>query len=110
MRSRRQFVGISSLALALIGCGGDDGTGGECSGIGATSTVEDGHSHDVCVPASDLGSTSRVALLYTTSSNEGHAHQITLSPEQLETLTAGGVVEVTTTVESGHVHDFTLTE
>ena len=113
MPSRREFVRLSSLALALpcglsCGSGEDDRPAGSCSGVGATSTVVEGHSHEICVPASDLESGISVALLYTTSTDQGHTHQITLSREQLESLTNAGTIEVTSTVAFGHRHAFTL--
>jgi len=109
--TRRKFTLISSLAalLGAVGCGGDDNTLAGCDGVGAVSDVVDGHSHTVCVPASDLARMPSVSILYTTSTAQGHTHQITLSPEQISTLASGGTVaDVTSTVDAGHSHTFTL--
>jgi hypothetical protein len=109
--TRRKFTLISSLAalLGAVGCGGSDDTLAGCDGVGAVSDVVEGHSHTVCVPASNLAGMPTVPILYTTSTAEGHTHQITLSPEQNSTLASGGTVaDVVSTMDSGHSHTFTL--
>jgi hypothetical protein len=105
--TRRKFTLILSL-LALAACGSDEDTLAGCDGVGAVSSVNDGHSHTVCVPAADLARRPTVSILYTTSLVMGHTHQITLTPEQIATLAEAGTVEVITTVDAGHSHTFTL--
>jgi hypothetical protein len=109
--TRRKFAVVSSLTLlpVTLACGSsDDDTLEGCDGAGAVSTVDDGHSHTVCIPASDMARMPTVPLLYTTSTADGHTHQLTLSPEQIATLAGSGTVEVTTTVDAGHQHGVTL--
>lgn len=106
MRVARTLVALALVAIG--GCGDDDGEA--CDGPFAETDVEQGHAHTVCVSASSLVNRARIAQLYTTSRNEGHEHQITLSVEQLDLLANGGTVTVTTTTVRGHAHSVTLTD
>ena len=127
MLNRREFMtsaGTGLVALLLTplfnACGSDSGSGtststgtttpppGGCDGAGETSTVNSGHTHTLCVPASDLTTPPAAGATYTTSINDGHDHAVTLSQDQLSTVASGGSVSVTTTTVSGHTHDFSV--
>ncbi|HEX6765912.1 MAG TPA: hypothetical protein VF103_10555 [Polyangiaceae bacterium] len=112
MISRRQFVGdtvVFVLIPVVAGCGNDDGKdAAKCDGIGGTSSVDQGHSHTVCVASSDLMNPPTDGARFTTSNNSGHTHEIELSAEQLTELAGGGSVMVTATVVQGHSHTFML--
>ena len=115
MISRRQFVGdtmVFVLIPVVTGCGEeDDGHDGvDCDGAGATSSVDDGHSHTVCVAASDLMSPPSGGTRYTTSSDSGHTHEIELSSSQLTEIAGGGDVTITTSIVQAHSHTFLLKE
>ena len=43
-----------------------------------------------------------------TSSSDGHSHHVLLSEAELFTVTNGGSVTVTTTLEQGHTHDVSV--
>ena len=95
-------------AIYLVGCGGDSTvTPSATADIKSTSTVSNGHSHDVNIPSSDqLKATTTV---YTSTNVSAHDHQVTLTGTQLATLGNAGTVTVTSTssaVTGVHTHDF----
>jgi hypothetical protein len=135
MVTRREFLrgsaGVVSTATVtllvtrLIGCGTtDNGTATStgttlpaCDGVGATSGVTLGHTHDVCVAASDLTSPQAAGMTYTTTPSVlnglAHTHTISLTQAQLQAIQAGQTVMVesstpsTAAIES-HTHSFVL--
>jgi hypothetical protein len=123
MISRRQFtitLVLTPIASWLAGCGdGGDGSGNDgpisdtsptiaCDGVGAKSSLADGHAHDLCVPTSDLSSPPSDGATYTTTTEDGHTHGVTLDAAQLAAVNRGEVVRVTTTAVDGHVHTYSL--
>jgi hypothetical protein len=127
MISRRQFtitLVLTPVASWLAACGGGDGYGGSgsardgttsdtsptiaCDGVGAKSSLVEGHAHDLCVPANDLSSPPGGGATYTTTTEDGHTHQVTLDAAQLAAVGRGEVVRVTTTTTEGHVHTYSL--
>ena len=97
-------------ALYLVGCGNSSPSSPSATAdIQSTSSVSNGHSHTVGVPASDQ--MKAVAVVYTSSNVLAHDHQVTLSATQMTTLASGGSVTVTSTnstVTGNHSHDFTF--
>jgi hypothetical protein len=124
MVTRREFT--ITLVLTPIAawfgsnCGGSDGYGGgdgttsntsptlPCDGLGARSSLTEGHVHDLCVPAADLSSPPAGGKTYDTSSEDGHMHRVTLDAAQLAAVNRGEVVRVTTSTEDGHAHAYSL--
>jgi hypothetical protein len=124
MVTRRQFtitLMLTPIASWLsAACGGSE-EGGEadgivastnptvgCDGLGTTSSLADGHTHDLCVPADDLASPPANGATYTTTNDDGHTHRVTLDMAQLGALGRGEVVRVSTTLDDGHVHAYAL--
>jgi len=97
-------------AAYLIRCGGDSGTSPSgVADVQAASTVVNGHTHTVNVPASDQLHPANTT--YTSSTDSGHNHMVTLSAGQLQTIASGGSVTVTSTtstVTGRHSHAFTF--
>lgn len=79
-----------------------------CDGVAARSSSEAGHTHDVCVPQSDLKNPPADGATYTTTTDDGHSHTIFLAAPQLSEIDRGEIVRVTTSNAAGHVHSFTL--
>jgi hypothetical protein len=79
-----------------------------CDGVGAESTVENGHTHDVCVPARHLSSPPSEGATYTTTTNDEHVHEVKLDAAQLGAIGRGELVRVTTTTVEQHVHVYSL--
>lgn len=96
-------------ALCLIGCGSSTTSPSAVAEISSTSTVENGHSHSVGVPASNQLHPANTT--YTSSTSFAHEHVVTLTAGQLSTLASGGSVTVTSTVSTvtgTHQHNFTF--
>jgi hypothetical protein len=115
MLTRRTFMvgsGITFMLLPLAACSQqearDGGKMSECTGVEGLSSQTGDHRHTVCIPAEDLETPPELGQTYMTSVNNGHSHQIELTRGQLGTLSRGGRVEVTTTIERGHTHSFAL--
>jgi hypothetical protein len=111
MLTRRRFVTdtvILTLVPVVVGCGDDEQDPSDCDGAGATSSVDGGHSHTVCVASADLMNPPTAGARYTTSSDDGHTHEIELSADQLTQIAGGSEVTVMATVVDGHGHTFSL--
>jgi hypothetical protein len=121
MLTRSQFMHSSAAAtllLAFIGCTNDGtipvATGTEtnptiaCDGVGARSSVVDGHAHDVCVPQNDLKNPPKDGATYTTTNELGHTHTIFIDAPKLSEIDRGEIVRIETSKELGHVHTFAL--
>ena len=124
MLNRREFLttaagGVVTLLVTLVisACGSDASSGTSsttnsttpgCDGAGETSTVSLGHTHALCVPASDLDSPPASGAKYLTSNTEGHQHMVTLTQAWLMAVAGGAKVMVTTSTMDGHTHDFTV--
>lgn len=123
MIGRRQFtvtLVLTPLAAWLASCGGSDGDGSDdgttattnptipCDGLGARSSLDFGHAHELCVPARDLTSPPAGGATYTTTTDDGHTHRVTLDAVQLGSVQRGDVIRVTTSSDAGHVHTYLL--
>lgn len=124
MLNRREFLataagGVVTLLLTPVisACGSDsssatssttNSTTPGCDGANETSTVSLGHTHSLCVPASDLDSPPAAGATYLTSITEGHQHMVTLTQAWLMAVASGVKVMVTTSTMDGHTHDFTV--
>jgi len=78
------------------------------SNITKSSSLDQGHTHQVTIPASDMNQPGAVRT-YTTTSNSGHTHEITLTQLQLLELSECDSVTVDTNPDgTGHAHSFIL--
>ena len=96
-------------ALYMVGCGSSPTNPSAVADVASDSTVVNGHSHSVNVPASDqLHPTDTT---YPSSPSVNHVHTGTLTTNQVSTLASGGSVTVTSSasaVTGNHQHDFTF--
>jgi hypothetical protein len=96
-------------ALYVIGCGGSSTSPSAVADVQSTSTVVNSHTHTENVPASDQ--LHPATTTYTSSTDSGHNHMVTLTDSQLSMIASGGAVTVTSTssaVTGAHTHDFTF--
>lgn len=112
MQNRRGFLAQATVTLLLIplsqlGCG-TESSSGSCDGAASTSSEAQGHTHSICLAASELTSPPAGGVTITSSSAAGHTHSVTLSQAQLTTIAAGQSVTVTSSSSSGHSHDFSI--
>jgi len=91
-----------------------DAAGNACAGTDPQSTLNEGHTHSVCVPTSDMTSPPAAGATYTSSNEGNHTHTITLTATQLASIQAGHSVTVTSTSDvdpithAAHTHDWTI--
>ena len=93
----------------VLGCGSSSTAPSTVADISVTSTVVNGHSHTLTIPAGDQ--LHPADTTYTTSTTLAHSHTVALSASQLASIAAGGTVTVTSsvsTVTGTHTHDFTI--
>lgn len=124
MLNRREFLATAAggfvtllLTPVISACGSDSSSGTSsttssttpgCDGALETSTASLGHTHSLCVPASDLDSPPAAGATYLTTSTEGHQHLVTLTQAWLMAVAGGAKVMVTSSRMDGHTHDFTV--
>jgi hypothetical protein len=106
-----RFVAVVVLAGALLslGCSSSTTSPSAVADISVTSTVVNGHSHTVTIPAGDQ--LHPADTMYTSSTSLGHSHTVTLTASQLSTIASGASITVTSsvsTVTGTHTHDFTF--
>ncbi len=110
MRFSRQLFLIALVGVWFaIGCSSSTTSPSAVADITVTSTVVNGHSHTVTIPASDQ--LHAADTLYTSSTSLNHQHTVTLTASQLSTIAGGGSVTVTSSVSTmtgTHSHDFTF--
>ena len=113
--TRREFLSKSTVLLLLVpvACSSStsnsstvDQDASACNGVFETSTVTNNHQHTLCVPTADLTNPPPAGMTYTTSTNAGHNHTVSLTQQQLQSINAGGAVTVTSS--SPFAHDFTI--
>jgi hypothetical protein len=71
--------------------------------------VEDRHAHDITIKAADLEAGNGVT--YTSSAVSEHSHTVTLTPEIISDLNAGGTLTVSSNPDAtGHTHEWAIRE
>ena len=73
-----------------------------------TSNTVDEHSHTFGLDASALAMPPTDGVTGSTSSDSGHTHAVSISSEQLQNVSTGESVKITTQSASGHTHVFTF--
>lgn len=99
---RTYVLGLAALPL-VIQCGlfSDDVTDRSY-----TSTNVSGHSHNLLIPASVIGSPSANGYTGITTEVSSHSHEIDLNQSDLQNIGARIPFSATTTNEDGHEHEF----
>jgi hypothetical protein len=100
---------IVAGAVYLIACGSSTTSPSTVADVSSTSTNVNGHTHAANVPASDQ--LHPADTTYTSSTDAGHNHLVTLTASQLSTIASGGSVTVTSAasaVTGSHTHSFTF--
>lgn len=74
-----------------------------------TSSTDSGHSHTVTMSQSEVNSPPAGGISRQTSSSSGHTHVFSMAQAQMMMMMqGGGAVSVTTSVDSGHSHTFSM--
>lgn len=112
--NRRQFlvrIGGTLVAvpfvLQAVGCDEDDpAQPQQTDRFGIPSSTNSGHSHRITFMCSDL---SLGTLTYTSSTDGGHFHSLTLTLPQVQSIAAGqSVGPVFSSTADGHDHTWTI--
>ena len=117
--TRRELLSKSTVLLLLVPVAACSSTPASsvvetpddpssCAGVFEISTVDNNHNHSLCVPTTDLTSPPANGMIYTTSTDEGHEHTVTLTQTQLQTINSGMAVTVTTNPPVAFPHQFTI--
>ncbi|UCE40391.1 MAG: hypothetical protein JSV17_13135 [Candidatus Aminicenantes bacterium] len=73
-----------------------------------TSTSNSGHTHRITINRSDIENPPAAGITRQTSSASGHTHNFTMSQAQLQSVNSGNSVDITDSVSSGHSHQYTI--
>jgi len=74
------------------------------AGVG---NITGNHGHTLTILKADLDLTVSKTYNLAAATTDGHIHSVTFTPAQLASMKAGGSVTVTTTTNVGHAHDVT---
>ena len=125
MLNRRELLAQGTTILLLVpfvsACSSSnssstaDAAGASCSGIDSTSTLNESHTHDICVQTTDLTTPPAAGVTYTSTNVGGHTHTLMLTQAQLTSIQAGtpvGPVTSSSAVDAidgvAHTHDWTI--
>ena len=73
-----------------------------------TSTSNSGHTHRITLNRSDIENPPAAGITRQTSSGSGHTHSFSMSQAQLQSVNNGNSVNITDSVSSGHSHTYTI--
>jgi hypothetical protein len=115
--TRKEFLGTmigAAGAVALTGCGGDDGGGTDssvqrnCAMNGTNVTIEANHGHVLMVTSADVA--AGADKTYDIMGTALHTHMVTVTAADFAKLqsNANASVMVTSTVGSAHTHLVTI--
>jgi hypothetical protein len=123
MLTRRELLARGTTVLLLVpfinSCSSNNASSpdaaGACSGIDSTSTVNSDHTHDLCVPTTDLTSPPSAGVTYTSTNVGMHTHTLMLTQAQLTSIEQGTAVgPITSSAVNDpingmvHTHDWTI--
>ena len=75
-----------------------------------TSSSDAGHTHSVTMARSEIDSPPSGGISRLTSSNSGHTHTFTITQAQLTTVQGGSTVSTSTSSDAGHSHTFSISK
>jgi hypothetical protein len=118
MKRRELLVRVGSLAVwlpasrLLVGCGGSNESSNDTGGppsLRFTSSTDDGHSHQVALEVAIIEDPPASGTQPTTSEASGHVHTVVLTEADLVLIRDNQPVTKSTTIDAtGHSHSFTF--
>ncbi len=75
-----------------------------------TSTSNSGHTHTITIQKSEVESPPAAGITRNVSSSGGHTHSFSMTQSQLQSVNNGGSVEITDSVSDGHTHKYTISK
>jgi len=108
---RREFLHFAAGATVLLGvvqatCKNTPTTPTDPSMV-FTSSSDQGHNHTITIQKTEIQAPPAGGISRQTSAN-GHTHTFTMSEAELTTVRNGTAVVVTTADSNGHSHRFTI--
>jgi hypothetical protein len=112
---RREFFKLAAggalAVLAMASCdNGVTNPGDPNAQRTFTSTSDNGHAHTITIQRAEVQNPPAAGITRQTSSNTGHTHQFSMTQAELMTVNGGGNVVVVTSVVDLHSHTFTITK
>lgn len=79
-----------------------------CLENGTNNTISANHGHSFNVSKEDVEAAEEKTYTLSEASTDSHIHQITITPDQFETLKGNNQISVTSTSDGGHTHNVTV--
>jgi hypothetical protein len=73
-----------------------------------TSTSNSGHTHRITLNRSEIENPPANGITRSTTSASGYSHTFSMSQAQLQSVNTGNKVNITDSLSSGHSHSYTL--
>jgi len=73
-----------------------------------TSSIAQAHSHTFSLDDASIGAPPAGGVNGDSSTDQGHSHAVAISMDQLQQVSTGSSVQVTTASAGGHTHVFTF--
>jgi len=102
---------------SLLSCSGSDDSGpnpnpdstsGNCLQNGTNSSISANHGHSLTVSKADVAAGSQKTYQLSAANTDGHIHTVVLSSSDFSTLATNHRISATSTNQSGHTHDVTV--
>jgi hypothetical protein len=112
MNRREVIFRVGGLLLAipasrvLSACGGDSGGGTNPQSLSFTSSTDLGHTHTVSLQLTEISAPPTAGVTKTTSNDLAHTHMVSLNAAELDSINQGNTVTKTTTNDDAHTHTF----
>ncbi len=94
--------GCSSDASGTV----PDGVDSDCTGADAIITAANDHVHDVDIP--DMDAVRAREQAYVTTLDDGHTHEVTVTATDFARINMGNVVYKVTSRSQGHTHPIAM--
>ncbi len=118
---RREFLIRAGFALVaaptflnIAACGGGGGgtpapAPAAAGDFTVTSTLNNGHTHDITVRAADLAAGASITYTSTVGGAIPHSHTVTLTPANINDINTGKTDNVSSNPDAtGHSHDWAI--
>jgi hypothetical protein len=104
----RGSLGVCAAGVLTAACGGDDDDDTATNNGGACTTeIASNHGHALTISATDK--MTGAAKEYDIKGSADHSHMVSLSADDFADLASGTIVIVTSSTNEGHSHDVTIT-
>lgn len=114
---------LSIPVVTLLGCSSsDDGAPpssnpdpnpnpnpqANCLENGTNNSISANHGHTLNVSKEDVEAAEEKTYTLSAASTDSHIHEITITPDQFNTLKGNNQISVTSTSDVGHTHNVTV--